>query len=101
MARKEIPEKHAPERTISPATSNVRQTQSANPQQFPVTDGVATYPTNMTAALHVVEPTSFDELQAFFTTDLGWTWQPAETAVESSMEGGALDPPWLTTMFQQ
>ncbi|OAL31971.1 hypothetical protein AYO22_00841 [Fonsecaea multimorphosa] len=101
MARKEIPEKHAPEKTSSPSTSSLQQSQHTGHQQLRVTDGFATFPADLTVDLSADEQASLDELQEFFTTDLGWTWQPAETAVESSTEVGGVDPPWFTSLFKQ
>ncbi|KKK26879.1 hypothetical protein ARAM_001226 [Aspergillus rambellii] len=72
MARKTIPERHAPERIASSATSGVHQPSDVSP------------PTLHPGA---------DELM-FFTSDLGWAWQPAETALGSGMERTGLHP-WV------
>ncbi|KAL4749475.1 hypothetical protein BDW72DRAFT_204741 [Aspergillus terricola var. indicus] len=68
MARRTIPERHAPERIAS------------------VTNGAMTdiSPPMLTGA---------DEL-SLFTSDLGWTWQPAETAIDSGLDHTNLHP-WV------
>ncbi|KAL4789849.1 fungal-specific transcription factor domain-containing protein [Aspergillus venezuelensis] len=68
MARRTIPERHAPERIASGT--------SAAP--FDIS------PPTLTGA---------DELM-LFTSDLGWTWQPAETAMDSGLEHTGLHP-WV------
>ncbi|KAL4781739.1 fungal-specific transcription factor domain-containing protein [Aspergillus varians] len=70
MARRTIPERHAPER-------------------------IAPYTTNGAAQLDISPPTltGADELM-LFTSDLGWTWQPAETAIDSGLEHTGLHP-WV------
>ncbi|KAL4939330.1 hypothetical protein BDV06DRAFT_231114 [Aspergillus oleicola] len=69
MARRTIPERHAPER-IASGTSGAAQ--------FDIS------PPTLTGA---------DELM-LFTSDLGWTWQPAETAMDSGLEHTGLHP-WV------
>lgn len=66
MARRTIPERHAPERIASASTQ------------------IDISPPALTGA---------DELM-LFTSDLGWTWQPAETAMDSGLEHTGLHP-WV------
>ncbi|KAL3433362.1 fungal-specific transcription factor domain-containing protein [Aspergillus tetrazonus] len=68
MARRTIPERHAPER-IASATNGAMADIS---------------PPMLTGA---------DEL-SLFTSDLGWTWQPAETAIDSGLDHTNLHP-WV------
>ncbi|KAL6232437.1 hypothetical protein BDW75DRAFT_242965 [Aspergillus navahoensis] len=68
MARRTIPERHAPERIASAASGATTDI----------------FPPMLTGA---------DEL-SLFTSDLGWTWQPAETAIDSDLEHTNLHP-WV------
>ncbi|KAL4987771.1 fungal-specific transcription factor domain-containing protein [Aspergillus falconensis] len=68
MARRTIPERHAPER-IASATNGAM---------------IDISPLMLAGA---------DEL-SLFTSDLGWTWQPAETAINSGLEHTNLHP-WV------
>ena len=110
MARKAIPEKHAPETMASPATSTVntvrqasysdsplqRITYAENEEHRDMSTGRYTNP-NDSFDPAVAEDTSLDELQMFFMSDPGWFWNPAETAVESGTEGAGL-PPWVPSV---
>lgn len=109
LARKSIPEKHAPQ----------RQPQSIHPQSCPSTFTRPTpnresseqkfyAPPNDQSTIapelrtEVIPPDqiNFDELQSLFTSDpTGWTWQPAETAVGSRNEAAGL-PPWESTSLE-
>ncbi|KAL4868974.1 hypothetical protein BDV12DRAFT_208853 [Aspergillus spectabilis] len=71
MARRTIPERHAPERIASSTADNTPQFQDISPQAL----------------------TGADELM-LFTSDLGWTWQPAETALGSGLDHTGLHP-WV------
>lgn len=71
MARRTIPERHAPERIASSTTGGSAQATDISPPML----------------------TGADELM-LFTSDLGWTWQPAETAMESGLEHTGLHP-WV------
>lgn len=116
LARKSIPEKHAPEKqpqqpqlvSISscPATM-ARPTpvqRSASLQTYP-TSGQVNEDDSRLAPHFRPEPipldqVNFDELQSLFTSDpTGWTWQPAETAVGSRNEATGL-PPWESTSLE-
>jgi hypothetical protein len=98
LARRAIPEKHAPDRATgtssNPATS-ARAASDANPSPLPTPQQEAppgrALPTTET-------DTSLDELRDFFTSDLGWNWQPAETAVDSGavVANGML--PWAADL---
>lgn len=88
MARKAIPEKHAPEK-MSPvnASSSVQQPQS--PHQHTHENhlsGDATFDASN------AEQANLDELHMLFTSDLGWTWQPAETMDNSGLEATGILP---------
>ena len=50
-------------------------------------------PAGSTQNSEVPQP-SLEELQALFMWDVGYTWQPADTAVESGIEGAGLLLPW-------
>ncbi|KAL2833694.1 hypothetical protein BDW59DRAFT_168788 [Aspergillus cavernicola] len=78
MARRTIPERHAPERIAPPSTGG------GAPQNNDIS------PPTLTEA---------DELM-LFTSDLGWTWQPAETAIKSGVENTGLHP-WVGGMHHQ
>ncbi|KAL4912097.1 fungal-specific transcription factor domain-containing protein [Aspergillus aurantiobrunneus] len=71
MARRTIPERHAPELIASSTTGGSTQLNDISPPML----------------------TGADELM-LFTSDLGWTWQPAETAIDSGMEQTGLHP-WV------
>ncbi|OTA22938.1 hypothetical protein BTJ68_14273 [Hortaea werneckii EXF-2000] len=82
MARKSIPEKHAPEKISSPNANGrpVSQSVPGNPSYVP-----ATAPTG---------PDSYQDILSLFTEDPSrWDWQPSETVVGSHDEAFGL-PPW-------
>ncbi|KAJ5937308.1 hypothetical protein N7454_004963, partial [Penicillium verhagenii] len=92
MARKSIPERHAPEKATTSSAPN-----SAVPESNPDLDhstvrisseGPGTGPSNDVE----FGQASLEELQTLFMSDLGWTWQPADTAVGSGIEGAGLMP---------
>ncbi|KAJ5994259.1 hypothetical protein N7451_009983 [Penicillium sp. IBT 35674x] len=92
MARKSIPERHAPEKATTSSAPN-----SAIPESNPDLDHSTTGPlteSQATGASNEVEfgQASLEELQTLFMSDLGWTWQPADTAVGSGIEGAGLMP---------
>ncbi|OQE43592.1 hypothetical protein PENCOP_c003G02269 [Penicillium coprophilum] len=92
MARKSIPERHAPEKAGSTSASNSVLPESSvdidhSPSELVGDTGAANGP----AELEVEQP-SLEELQNLFMSDLGWAWQPADTAVGSGSEGGGLLP---------
>lgn len=91
MARKSIPERHAPEKAASSSAPN-----SARPDSVPDLDGPIgdnehngeNHDENMSA----VDQGNLEELQTLFMSDLGWAWQPADTAVGSGIDGAGLLP---------
>lgn len=91
MARKAIPEKHEPEKIASPAQQN-------HNHNTPATQ-LLVGTTHEEPCLHnahdptAAEQAAFDEFQMFLTSDPGWQWQPAETAI-CSVNDGAF-PPWM------
>ena len=114
MARKGIPEKHAPERQPN-ATSPTAMNTSRNSLQRRATlqhvpyDSFAGNNDNQDAATSTQDNTygapsdqaAFDELLSLFTTDpSGWTWQPSDTAIGSQNDSNGL-PPWEPTFVDQ
>lgn len=90
MARKSIPERHAPEtaRTSSaPSSILPDQSDEVDKSSCGGNNGSGDGPD---------EPglghASLEELQTLFMSDLGWAWQPADTAVGSGTEGAGLLP---------
>jgi hypothetical protein len=103
LARKSIPEKHAPERqpnsapgaptSLSAATSRMPPPQPPYPMPAMSADSQID-PGLRSSAILPADQINFEELQSLFSSDpTGWTWQPAETAVGSRNESGSL-PPW-------
>ncbi|KAJ6104785.1 hypothetical protein N7523_011105 [Penicillium sp. IBT 18751x] len=93
MARKSIPERHAPEKaTTSSAPNSARpsSTVDGNPSTIDRMDHFKTAAAapNEQVSSHA----SLEELQTLFMSDLGWAWQPADTAVESGIETAGLLP---------
>ncbi|KAJ5815774.1 hypothetical protein N7474_007551, partial [Penicillium riverlandense] len=92
MARKSIPERHAPEKAgTSSAPNSVLPESTADPdhpREGSIEGGCGQSISN--------EPefgqASLEELQTLFMSDLGWAWQPAETAVGSGIEAAGLLP---------
>ncbi|XHG05642.1 hypothetical protein AWENTII_008858 [Aspergillus wentii] len=88
MARKSVPERHAPEKN----TPSIHiQNRSGDLGRTPRTD------TQDNAVS--VDQANLDELQTLFMSDLGWAWQPADTAVGSGIEAGLL--PWAGGIHSQ
>ena len=107
MARKAIPEKHAPEKQPNAAspTSNASHgtlQRRATLQHVPLDSGAITNEYNMPVdSWTVADPSGFDDLLALFTSDpSGWAWQPSETAMASQNESNGL-PPWEPTYVDQ
>lgn len=89
MARKSIPERHAPEKaTTSSAPNSAIPESNADPTSGPPTQE----PTAGSSGDMELGQASLEELQTLFMSDLGWTWQPADTAVGSGIEGAGLMP---------
>ena len=98
LARKSIPEKHAPERQPSSVPGSAYNRPESQPRlsqhNIPSVASYNSYDTPMGPDFTSAEQISFDELQSLFTSDpTGWTWQPSETAVSSRIEANSL-PPW-------
>lgn len=115
LARKSIPEKHAPQK--QPNISQTTPTFTPTPQSRPTPTGAYPHsnghqigpgrgndghsgdesllaPELRVGSTAPIEQINFEELQSLFTSDpTGWTWQPAETAVGSRNEAVGL-PPW-------
>jgi hypothetical protein len=104
LARKSIPEKHAPERQVQAATCTPIRSHHAAvqtghaprnlPSRIHASDESQLDPGLRSAGASSADQINFDELQSLFSSDpTGWTWQPAETAVGSRNESSGL-PPW-------
>ncbi|KAJ5503751.1 hypothetical protein N7463_006625 [Penicillium fimorum] len=92
MARKSIPERHAPEKAgNTSASDSVLPESSVDIDHSPCEIVSDTGADNGPAELEIEQP-SLEELQSLFMSDLGWAWQPADTAVGSGTEGGGLLP---------
>lgn len=111
MARKAIPEKHAPEKqpnASSPTTSSVSQNtlQRRETLQHVPSAGVRVgtehnAPAQPDSNWLAADQTGFDDLLSLFTSDpSGWTWQPSDTAMASQNESNGL-PPWEPTYVDQ
>lgn len=90
MARKAIPEKHAPE-DIN-VNVNVHSQHSGTSTQSP--PGASIDELQPDGVVPVDDQVAFEELQSLFTFNLGWAWQPqpVETAVGSGLDGGGGGP---------
>ncbi|CAG8237876.1 unnamed protein product [Penicillium olsonii] len=92
MARKSIPERHAPETVrTSSAPSSIRHDQSDgfDPPSCEASNKPGPGDTCIEQSLGQA---SLEELQTLFMSDLGWAWQPSDTAVGSGTEGAGLLP---------
>ncbi|KAJ5894998.1 hypothetical protein N7495_006689 [Penicillium taxi] len=87
LARKSVPERHAPEKatTSSSGPNSSRPDSSSNFDSS--TDGSLTQNVDIELG-----QASLEEIQNLFMSDLGWAWQPADTAVGSGIEGAGLLP---------
>jgi hypothetical protein len=93
MARKSIPERHAPEKaTTSSAPNSARPDSSADIDKSPIDQMDKVHTANAVPNEHETNQASLEELQTLFTSDLGWAWQPADTAVGSGIETAGLLP---------
>lgn len=111
MARKSIPEKHAPEKQASSSSATVpgRNTlqRRATLQHIPYetmasgTDHNATTSAQVNSQDLPPDQTGLDDLLPLFTNDpSGWTWHPSDTAIGSYNEPNGL-PPWEPYVYQQ
>lgn len=92
MARKSIPERHAPEtvRTSSAPSSILHdQSDGFDPPSCEASNKPGPGDTCIEQSLGQA---SLEELQTLFMSDLGWAWQPSDTAVGSGTEGAGLLP---------
>ncbi|KAJ5254700.1 hypothetical protein N7497_007831 [Penicillium chrysogenum] len=86
MARKSIPERHAPERaSTTSAPNSVLSENRVSPCELAGSSRTDQPELG-------VDQSSLEELQTLFMSDLGWAWQPADTAVGSGTEGAGLLP---------
>lgn len=95
MARKSIPERHAPEKTATSSTPNstkpISTTDADQPSCGPIQEGHGETSASSDHELGLGQA-SLDEIQTLFMSDLGWAWQPADTAVGSGIEAAGLLP---------
>ncbi|KAJ5579638.1 uncharacterized protein N7459_005623 [Penicillium hispanicum] len=92
MARKSIPERHAPEKATTSSAPNSTRPDSASEFDQPSSSYLLQDPpTAASQDLGLPQP-NLEELQTLFMSDLGWAWQPADTAVGSGIEGAGLLP---------
>jgi hypothetical protein len=92
MARKSIPERHAPEKAgTSSAPNSVLPESNADPDH-PREGSIEGECRRSTHNEPEFGQASLEELQTLFMSDLGWAWQPAETAVGSGIEAAGLLP---------
>lgn len=82
MARKAIPEKHDPETIASPAGAASQRRSTPVAQPIAISVQTETY-LNGSYDPTAAEQAAFEELQMFVTSDMGWQWHPAETAIGS------------------
>lgn len=91
MARKSVPERHAPEKATTPSApisarpdsvADLNQPDGESPDRLP----------NCTSNEPRLDHGNLEELQTLFMSDLGWAWQPADTAVGSGIDGAGLLP---------
>lgn len=91
MARKSIPERHAPEKAATSSAPNSTRPDSVADLDQPLGKNVdrgTVYSEEDTE----IDQGSLEELQTLFMSDLGWAWQPADTAVGSGIDGAGLLP---------
>lgn len=112
MARSSVRDKHAPDRSVSGTSSiplgsksdnrvqhgNHHSVPSSTPQDHPTPQSPVVSVTYMSPRVEdsIASPQqslSFNELQSFFPSDFGSSWQPAETAFGNTEWVGGL-PPW-------
>lgn len=94
MARKSIPERHAPEKAATSSAPNSAKPNSTTDTDAPSGGPIQQHPgtdTHRVTGLGLGQA-SLEELQTLFMSDLGWAWQPADTAVGSGIEAAGLLP---------
>lgn len=95
MARNDIPEGHAPDGTLPPSNDLLTPANTGSTGDVPNLSNAVDElhrANNIYGSMEGISP----NLDMFFTSDLDWDWQPAETVVGSGMEGGGLLP-WVGT----
>ena len=92
MARKSAPERHAPEKAGTSSAPNSARPESCADGDPPPSSHVGQDPDIETSQDPEAGQASLEELQTLFMSDLGWAWQPADTAVGSGIEGAGLLP---------
>lgn len=106
LARKSIPERHAPEKVGTSSAPNSARPDSNADFDLSSDNRAIQDPTASTSHDPEMGQPSLEELQNLFMSDLGWAWQPADTAVGSGIEtagllpwaggySGAQTEPWL------
>jgi hypothetical protein len=93
MARNDIPERHAPENTISPSPHTPAQKSTSSIDDVPDPSSIVGNPTECNEVYATAEGFG-PNLDMFFMSNLSWDWQPAETVVGSGIEGEGLLP-WV------
>ncbi|KAJ5974699.1 hypothetical protein N7481_011909 [Penicillium waksmanii] len=91
MARKSIPERHAPEKATTSSAPNSARPDSVADLDQPLGKNVergTTYSEEDSGT----DQGNLEELQTLFMSDLGWAWQPADTAVGSGIDAAGLLP---------
>lgn len=92
MARKSIPERHAPEKTGTSSAPNSARPDSNADVDHSSDDHIDQGPAPTASHDPDLGQASLEELQTLFMSDLGWAWQPADTAVGSGIETAGLLP---------
>ncbi|KAJ5971510.1 uncharacterized protein N7479_001428 [Penicillium vulpinum] len=92
MARKSIPERHAPERASNTSAPNSVLPENTVDMDNSPCEVISESRVNSGPAELEVDQPSLEELQTLFMSDLGWAWQPADTAAGSGTEGAGLLP---------
>ncbi len=95
MARKAIPERHAPEKAAASSAPNSAKpnstTDADQPSGGPIRQGEVEAGASSDPELGLGQA-SLEELQTLFMSDLGWAWQPADTAAGSGIDAAGLLP---------
>ncbi|CAL5875294.1 uncharacterized protein PFLUO_LOCUS9599 [Penicillium psychrofluorescens] len=92
MARKSIPERHAPEKTGTSSAPNSALPESNADPDYTREGSIEGGCRRSVSNAPEFGQASLEELQTLFMSDLGWAWQPAETAVGSGIEAAGLLP---------
>ncbi|KAJ5090847.1 hypothetical protein N7532_009531 [Penicillium argentinense] len=87
MARKSIPDMQAPEKAATSSAPNSTKPDSVTDMDRQLSDDLARESQNCGPTYPEVSHENPEELQSLFMSDLGWAWQPADTAVGSGIKG--------------